>query len=949
MASKYVGMEGGDSETAAEEEPAHHARRPMNAFLIFCKRHRAVVRQRYPHLENRSVTKILGEWWANIEPAEKASYTELAKQNKEAFLKANPDFKWYKLPAPPLRTLITRPTNQKLPKLSCQVSCGPITPGKLADESQLGGLCSLLSGSLGSSMSEQPLSPPSLMHCVPKPPKKRYLEENYLDTGQKYDDFQSFSLYEENKPNSMLVKNTIQTDEKCDEEMAYIWNVSFNSDFDSTVTLNNDKEIAQSFGESSTCSSRASDISCDSVTQGSTVQVISDTKEYADNVLPESEILYKQDEKIQSWNNSLFRTSQQQIIDRVVDQMCFTDAKICSDWVKTKDLEFQLEPMNNNVYSSFADKSPISSCCSTSGPAKTLVLDSSQNHDFTELLTNQSSTNILNSDGNHVVTNVSDLFIMKDSDCISIVPSSQDSVTLNNNNLPENAILLEVKADSVTEQVIQEVETQKYEIQVLEGTESMIESAVAPNIKIKTPTADNDQNQNATASVADGLNTIQQVEPNMQGSVERKNLSTAKPARACKGVRYREFMSTNQLVGKRRARQKQRMYGLHYYNQKRTQFESFTPFKKLSSASHVNRSILEHKEADHKFGAHSSQDLVKYTFKTESSNVSKNKFKKKPSLLNISSTKFTAEKKGNELEEHEGSQKKHFKSNDFNLEERIEALPALSLEDFQFKKRARKKRNSSSSPVNMFRTIEKSWSPEDICFRSDNIKTEYLAAVPTRLKTITSSSVQENGGQVSKPNELSSIPRRELTSVKMKIHVVNECNNENEEVFDHNEVLSQTSHQSSKPLNISSRVYDVKHFSQGIEETFHKKYDKTNNMSTQNSYFYHQPVRQGQVLSDHESLTMHNTTIFQKTVNSSATSTVPLSTSHSIAVPHNPKKSDSLVGSRKRKAPKQNITRLEPGSNKKDTSVVEVTMLSDMGLATLADVAISCERRLFTS
>jgi hypothetical protein len=61
-------------------EPAHHARRPMNAFLIFCKRHRGVVRDRYPHLENRSITKILGEWWANLEPSEKASYTELARQ-----------------------------------------------------------------------------------------------------------------------------------------------------------------------------------------------------------------------------------------------------------------------------------------------------------------------------------------------------------------------------------------------------------------------------------------------------------------------------------------------------------------------------------------------------------------------------------------------------------------------------------------------------------------------------------------------------------------------------------------------------------------------------------------------------------------------------------------------------------------------------------------------------
>lgn len=33
--------------------PDHHARRPMNAFLIFCKRHRGIVRERYPNLENR--------------------------------------------------------------------------------------------------------------------------------------------------------------------------------------------------------------------------------------------------------------------------------------------------------------------------------------------------------------------------------------------------------------------------------------------------------------------------------------------------------------------------------------------------------------------------------------------------------------------------------------------------------------------------------------------------------------------------------------------------------------------------------------------------------------------------------------------------------------------------------------------------------------------------------
>ena len=36
-----------------DRKPEHHVRRPMNAFLIFCKRHRALVREKYPNLENR--------------------------------------------------------------------------------------------------------------------------------------------------------------------------------------------------------------------------------------------------------------------------------------------------------------------------------------------------------------------------------------------------------------------------------------------------------------------------------------------------------------------------------------------------------------------------------------------------------------------------------------------------------------------------------------------------------------------------------------------------------------------------------------------------------------------------------------------------------------------------------------------------------------------------------
>lgn len=62
-----------------EKMPDHHARRPMNAFLIFCKRHRSIVRDRHPNLENRSITKILGDWWANLDKEQKQCFTELAK------------------------------------------------------------------------------------------------------------------------------------------------------------------------------------------------------------------------------------------------------------------------------------------------------------------------------------------------------------------------------------------------------------------------------------------------------------------------------------------------------------------------------------------------------------------------------------------------------------------------------------------------------------------------------------------------------------------------------------------------------------------------------------------------------------------------------------------------------------------------------------------------------
>ncbi|KMZ10926.1 uncharacterized protein LOC6726599 [Drosophila simulans] len=154
-------------QTADNTRPEHHARRPMNAFLIFCKRHRGIVKERYRTLENRAITKILGDWWAALDEQEKHCFTDLAQQNKDAFFNANPNFKWYKLPAPPLRTLATRPSNatagllipsedqpqQQVPT-SLQVQWAErgempramLRPNyfKLADETQMGELSSLL-------------------------------------------------------------------------------------------------------------------------------------------------------------------------------------------------------------------------------------------------------------------------------------------------------------------------------------------------------------------------------------------------------------------------------------------------------------------------------------------------------------------------------------------------------------------------------------------------------------------------------------------------------------------------------------------------------------------------------------------------------------------------------------------------------------------------------------
>lgn len=86
-------------------------------------------------------------------------YVFASLQNKDAFFSANPNFKWYKLPAPPLRTLNTRPSNFNIPgsdtleyddnSFAVIESISNNTRSntnyfKLADEAQMGDLSQLM-------------------------------------------------------------------------------------------------------------------------------------------------------------------------------------------------------------------------------------------------------------------------------------------------------------------------------------------------------------------------------------------------------------------------------------------------------------------------------------------------------------------------------------------------------------------------------------------------------------------------------------------------------------------------------------------------------------------------------------------------------------------------------------------------------------------------------------
>ncbi|KAM6291321.1 HMG box transcription factor BBX isoform 5-T6 [Porphyrio hochstetteri] len=151
------GLEQDADETEDDESSEQRARRPMNAFLLFCKRHRSLVRKEHPRLDNRGATKILADWWAVLDPKEKQKYTDMAKEYKDAFMKANPGYKWCPATNKPVKTQVSVTSRKKIwafpsdsakdlpsPRKATKSEETPQLNFGMADPTQMGGLSMLL-------------------------------------------------------------------------------------------------------------------------------------------------------------------------------------------------------------------------------------------------------------------------------------------------------------------------------------------------------------------------------------------------------------------------------------------------------------------------------------------------------------------------------------------------------------------------------------------------------------------------------------------------------------------------------------------------------------------------------------------------------------------------------------------------------------------------------------
>merc|ERR1719370_2547702 len=117
---------------------------------------------------------ILGEWWSNLEEEDKSPYTSLAHQYKEAFMKANPEFRWHKMPPGTADSVPPSNVKPSTPSPANGMVCSPA--GLLSTSN------SFPPSDLASSQDAS--SSPNSSASAPKPFKKRYLASQQSTNSQ---------------------------------------------------------------------------------------------------------------------------------------------------------------------------------------------------------------------------------------------------------------------------------------------------------------------------------------------------------------------------------------------------------------------------------------------------------------------------------------------------------------------------------------------------------------------------------------------------------------------------------------------------------------------------------------------------------------------------------------------------------------------------------------------
>lgn len=74
--------------------PALYVKRPMNSFMVWSKDERQRLARLYPEHQNADISRMLGERWGKMTPAEKEPYVEQARMLRQHHAQAFPDYRY---------------------------------------------------------------------------------------------------------------------------------------------------------------------------------------------------------------------------------------------------------------------------------------------------------------------------------------------------------------------------------------------------------------------------------------------------------------------------------------------------------------------------------------------------------------------------------------------------------------------------------------------------------------------------------------------------------------------------------------------------------------------------------------------------------------------------------------------------------------------------------------